>query len=135
MWGHLINSLITSLVVSAVWIFLLRRYSKRSTKKYQALINEKTEALREIFYLMHHQGARKAMASVLGLLESLYGKESKELGENLTLLSRPMHHKYAKLASDQKGRMDEYVKKAATICREHFDSAAKGAAKFEHLQE
>ena len=112
MWGIYITtlpiaSLLTALAVSVVWIRITRRYARLSNQRFKEyetylekkehIIFEKTRAVRELFFQVHHQGPRAAMASVLGLL-NLYSRESKTLSENLTLLSRPNHHRYASLA-------------------------------------
>ena len=156
MWGGyiivgLIVFLITSLVVSVAWIRVTRRYARLSSLKFQEYesmlsdkikllqdqektIEEKTEAIRELFHQVNHKWARPAMASVLGLL-NLYSPDSKNLGENLILLSRPNHHRYGSLAIKQKTRMDECIQKLETICRELHKNSVESVKKFEHLQE
>ena len=99
----------------------------------EELINEKTVALRELYYLIHHSGPRPAMASGLGLL-GLYWQEAKVLDQQLVLLARPNHHGYAKLSIEVKERMDEYVQKIETICKSLYQSSIEPGKKFEHLQ-
>lgn len=149
MWvGYIITSLIvsllTALVVSAAWIRITRRYARLShtrhfeqmqlLKKKESIISEKTLALRELFFQVHHRGPRPAMASALGLLD-LYNRESKELGENLQLLAKPNHHAYASLSIKYKARMDDYIKKVETICIELHKNSVASVERFEHLQE
>ena len=102
-------------------------------KDKEGLVKEKTEALKELYYQMHHTRSRPAMASSLGLL-SLYWHDSKELGQNIDLLSRPNHHRYAAIATDVKARMDDCVTKIETICRTLYLDSVEPGKKYEHLQ-
>lgn len=157
----LIGSLPIALVVSVVWIRITRRYARLSTIKFQEyesrlseqmqeyesmldeqfklllekekLNTQQTKALQDLYYEIHHRGPRPAMASALGLC-GLYWPDSKDLGENLILLSKPNHHKYAALAIKQKDRLDDYMLRIETICRTLHESAVAPSKKFEHLQ-
>ncbi|HTF19362.1 MAG TPA: hypothetical protein VK658_14880 [Chryseolinea sp.] len=161
MWVNIVCSIAGGLVATAFWIHSNRQYARMAKMKFreyetmlseqmqdyeslleeqfkvlvekEEMINEKTAALRELYYLMHHTRARPAMASGLGLL-GLYWQDSKTLDANLKLLAKPNHHGYAAIADQVKERMDDYVQKIETICKTLYQSSIEPGKKFEHLQ-
>lgn len=122
---------------------IFRRHLKKSFIHSQELastlvqkadeIKEQRAALQEMIYQFHHYGLNPKCKRLRGISD-LGLRPIKVLRQNLELLSRPHHHKYAKMAIKEVDEIEIWWTKSIQVCLEIEKEVIDSANKFNHLQ-
>jgi hypothetical protein len=144
MWQkELLCFLCGCLAMYVVSINMFRMYLKAMSTKFQAKeaqlkkqktdIAERTQALQTIIHRVYHEGPMPISKRIIGLARISF-PSLKTLKEYLTLLTRPNHHEYAKLALKEFSVIEDYFNKSKNEAEEMDEYLKQSVKRFEHLQ-
>lgn len=96
-------------------------------------IRSKTKAIRQIVYETQHYGGNPVLKRFRGL-KPVSAPFWKSLYENLTLLEKPNHHEFAKLATKDARQAEEIWDKAIEVALKVEEEILSTVRKVEALQ-
>lgn len=106
---------------------------QRTLDQRAAHIAEQQKAIQDLIYQYHHYGLNPKCKRLRGISD-LGLRPVERLQQNLVLLSRPNHYKYAKVAIKELEEIKVWWEQSIIVCLDIEKDIIESANKFNHLQ-